>query len=448
MSSSSSPSTSASTAPRSTLWSIRGFRSMFSAYALASFGDWFDAIAIQVLVVYRWGLDPFMIAMIPVVMALPSVLFSSFAGTLADRVQQAKLMTICDLLTLILSGAILFAPNMAWLLPLLALRALASVFHVPAQQALTRRVVPADLLLQATSYNGLVNQGSKIAGPLLGAVTLAALSPQACIMINMGARLLSALLLLPLWRLPKKVVSHNEAVHPQSENIGKQGFWNEWKEGWSYLWRHKRVFNTIIFAFVGLTVILMIDYQFTTLLKSISPGDEALTGQVVAAIGAGAVIMLALLNRLGRISYRWGLGGGGGLIGLGIALLGLCPPGSHTVLLLGFGFLIGLGNGASILSQNYILQKETSPEVVGRVFGIQNTMSSLVMLAAPLAGGLLIRAVSAGTAFLIIGIAMTVIGILGILFGRKLWAAPSTNANSGETASSADPGIAVRDSIY
>ncbi len=412
---------------RSALWSIRNYRSMFSAYALASFGDWFDALAIQVLVVYRWGIDPFLIALIPVCMALPSVLFSSFAGTLADRVQQAKLMIFCDLLTVLMTVGVLFAPNFAWLLPLLALRALAGVFHVPAQQALTRRVVPADLLLQATSYNGLVSQGSKVAGPLLGAVTLAALSPQACILINMGARLLSALLLLRLWLVPR-----NSAVQEEKTEKGKtpkQSFWSEWKEGWAFLWHRKVVFHTVIFGFIGLAAILMVDYQFPTLFKSISPYNEALTGQVVAAIGAGAVGVIIILNRLGKINYGWGLGGGCGLIGLGVALLGLCPPGSHLLWLLGFGLLIGVGNGMYILTQNYILQKETSPEIVGRVFGIQNTMNSIVMLTAPLVGGLLIRAVSVGTAFMSIGVAMIFIGLLGGLLRRLLW--PQTE----ETAS-------------
>ncbi|WP_334075447.1 MFS transporter [Paenibacillus sp. A14] len=407
---------------RSGLWSIRGYRSMFSAYALASFGDWFDALAVQVLVAYRWGADPLMIALIPVSMALPSVLFSSFAGTLADRAQQARLMMVCDLLTVILSVAVLFAPNMYWLLPFLALRSLTGVFHVPAQQALTRRVVPADLLLQATSYNGLVNQGSKVAGPLLGAVTLVALSPQACIVINMAARLLSALLLLGLRHLPKAASPQDtESPGAPAPSSGAGVFWTEWKEGWVYLWHHKKVLNTVIFGFIGMTVILMIDYQFPTLLRSISPADEALTGQVVAAIGAGAVVVLVLLNRLNRIGYGWGLGGGGALIGTGIALLGLSPPGSRSFLLWGLGFLIGIGNGMYILTQNYILQKETTPKLVGRVFGIQNMLTSLVMLAAPLAGGLLIRAASAGQAFLWIGSAMTLIGLSGLLFRQRLW---------------------------
>lgn len=409
---------------RSSLLSIRSFRHMFGAYALASFGDWFDALAIQVLVAYRWGVDPVLLALIPVTMALPAVLLGSFSGTVADRVRKARLMMVCDLITVVLTLCILAAPNMAWLLPLLALRAACGVFHVPAQQALTRQVVPPALLFQATSFNGLVNQSSKVAGPLLGAMTLTALSPQACIILNAGARLLSAILLLPLRALP--VSLHTEEPLQRTDS-GRGRAWDaflqNWREGWIYLFQAKKVLYTMMFGFVGLTALLMIDYQFPTLLRAIDSANESLIGWLVSAIGAGAVAVIVVLNRLNRIGYGWGLGGGYVLIGTGIALLGLCPPGSGVLLLLGLGALIGIGNGMYMVTQNYILQKETSEQMIGRVFGIQNTIVSLVMLAAPLIGGVLIKLIQAGAAFMLIGAVTALIGLAGIAFRSAIWGA-------------------------
>ncbi|MGG6311912.1 MFS transporter [Paenibacillus macerans] len=403
----------------------RSFRHIFAAYALATFGDWFDALAIQVLVAYRWGADPLLLALIPVSMALPAVLLGSFAGTLADRLQKAKLMFLCDLLTAGLTAAILVAPGLLWLLPLLALRAAAGVFHVPAQQALTRQVVLPGQLLQATSLNGLVGQGSKVAGPLLGAVTLAALSPQACIVINIAARLLSAALLFPLRRLqglPVPAAETDRGKVGEGQRRPKLAeFLADWREGWLFIAHTKQVRNTMVFGFIGMIVLMMIDYQFPTLLRVIAPENESLIGWLVSAIGAGAVIVLLLLKRLNRVSSGFGLGGGCAVIGTGIALLGWCPPGTGVGLLLGLGLLIGIGNGAYLLTQNYVLQKETPEHAVGRVFGIQNTMSSLIMLTAPLAGGFLIRSVSAGKAFLLIGLALALIGIIGVLFRQALW---------------------------
>ncbi|WP_028589857.1 MFS transporter [Paenibacillus massiliensis] len=425
----------------------RSFRLLFSAHALASLGEWFDAIAIQVLVVYRWGADPMMIALIPVVMALPGLLLSSLAGTLADRLPQARLMMLSDLAAACLTLAVLFAPGIAWLLPLLALRACASVFQLPAQQGLTRVIVPSDQLLQAASWNGLVGQGSKVAGPLLGAMLLVLLSPQLCIALNAVARLCSAALLWPLRGLSSKLAPassgmltsnggggqstpHQAAI--DANTIAKQneeGFLAQWREGWAYIVRTKRLLHTLIFGLFGIMAILMIDYQFATLLRTIYPGDESLVGWLISAIGIGAVAVIMVLNRMNHIGAGWGLGGGYLFIGGAIAVLGVLPPGSPIWLLLVAGVLIGLGNGLYMVTQNYILQSETPAHLVGRIFGIQNTVLGAVMIGAPLAGGVLIQMAGPGISFLAIGSVVGLLGVSGMLLQSMIWGhEPKTDA--------------------
>ena len=139
------------------------FRRLFAAFALSCFGDWFDAIAISVIVVYRWGTDPLMLALMPAAMALPGLLLGTLGGALAHRLPGIRLMLICDVAVVLLTIGIAFAPHLAVLLPLLLLRSAAGVFHTPAQQALTRSIVDPEDLQSASSWNGLVSQGSKIA---------------------------------------------------------------------------------------------------------------------------------------------------------------------------------------------------------------------------------------------------------------------------------------------
>ncbi|WP_256759726.1 MFS transporter [Cohnella sp. WQ 127256] len=414
---------------RSALFSNRSFRRLFSSYTLASFGDWFDMLAIQVLVVYRWGVDPLLIALIPTVMALPGVLLGSFAGTIVDRVRKSRIMILCDMLTAVLTLCVLLATNLALLLPLLALRATASLFHVPAQQALTKQVVPSELLLRATSLNGLVNQSSKVAGPLLGAITLIVLTPQICIILNAVARVVSALLLWPL-RLMRE-----EFVTPSREQMeGLTKFWVEWREGWSFMLKTRRLLHTLVFGFFGLLAILLIDYQFPTVLREIDPHNESLLGWFISAIGAGAVGIIVLLNRLNRITIGWGLGGGYVLIGAGILLLGSSQPGIGISILLSFGVLIGIGNGLYMVTHSFTLQTETPPHMTGRIFGIQNTIMSFVMLTAPLVGGMLIHSVGVSRSFVLIGLMIGTLGLFGVLLRRILWptmtTAPTTEQKS------------------
>ncbi|MEK3949881.1 MFS transporter [Paenibacillus sp. FSL H7-0703] len=423
------------------IWRNGRFRRMFAAHTAASFGDWFDAIAIQVLVAYRWEADPMMIALIPVVMALPGLLLGSIAGTLADRVHKARLMIVCDAAIALLTLAILAVPGPAWLLPLLGLRAAAGVFQMPSQQGLTRAVVASDDLFRATSLNGLVNQASKVAGPLLGAMTLTVLSPQACIILNALLRLCSGLLLWPLRGIGPTLVSTDQqavaagqqgksAAHTapeadedkmQEEHVRASRFFNQWREGWAFLWRSRMLLHTLIFGLFGLIAILMIDYQFPTLLRVLAPGNESLLGWLVSAIGAGAVGCMLVLNRLNRISAGWGLGGGYVLVGGAIAALGWAQPGTGLPVLLMIGAVLGVGNGLYIITQNYILQAKTPADMVGRVFGIQSTVIGAIMVVSPLAGGVLIRIAGAGTAFVWIGMTVGILGLAGLLLQSVIW---------------------------
>ncbi|MGG1939320.1 MFS transporter [Paenibacillus polymyxa] len=439
------------------IWRNGHFRRMFAAHTAASFGDWFDAIAIQVLVAYRWEADPMLIALIPVVMALPGLLLGSIAGTLADRVHKARLMIGCDVAVALLTLTILAVPGPVWLLPLLGLRAAAGVFQLPSQQGLTRTVVASGDLFRATSLNGLVNQASKVAGPLLGAMTLTVLSPQACIILNALLRLCSGLLLWPLRGIgPALATTDQQAVAGADEQLGKstsvtahgadddkmQGepahasrFFSQWREGWAFLWRSRMLLHTLIFGLFGLIAILMIDYQFPTLLRVLAPGNESLLGWLVSAIGAGAVGCMLVLNRLNRISAGWGLGGGYVLIGGAIAALGWAQPGTGLPVLLTIGAMLGVGNGLYIITQNYILQAKTPADMVGRVFGIQSTVIGAIMVISPLTGGVLIRIAGAGTAFVWIGMSVGILGLAGLLLQSVIWResladpAPSTEQN-------------------
>lgn len=408
----------ASTQAGTSLLKNKVYMRVYSAFATATFGDWFDALAIQVLVGYRWQASPLMLALIPVSIALPGILLGSFAGVVADRLNKLKLMRMCDLLTALLTVFVLFAPSMVWLLPLLMLRAAISTLNVPAQQSMTRSMVREDQLLQATSLNGLVNQGSKIAGPLLGGFALSVLTPQWCILINACLRGCSYLLLLTVKKSEVEQV-RTEGKGDQEERVPLRTMW---KEGWSFMLHSRLLLNTMLFGIVCSMAIQMIDFQFTSLFRVLSPSNESLLGWLVAASGGGAVFIIMVMNKMNRgTGYGWKLGTGYVLMGLSVGGLGLLQPGASSISVLLLGFLLGIGNGIFIITFNYCLQKETPPHMTGRVFGIQSTILSGVMIGAPLLGGMLVQAAGPSRIFFNFGIVIALIGVLGIAFGRVLW---------------------------
>lgn len=403
---------------------------VYTAFATATFGDWFDTLAIQVLVGYRWQASPVMLGLIPVAVALPGILLGALAGSVADRFNKLKLMRICDLLTALMTVLILFAPSMYWLLPLLALRSALSTLNVPAQQSLTRSIVREDQLMQASSLNGIVNQGSKIAGPLLGGLALSLLSPQWCILLNSILRLGSFMLLLTVKNTPAagEGPSGGEEEHIPLRRM--------WIEGWVFIFRSRLLLNTLLFGLLGSLALQMIDFQFTSLFRLLAPQQEGLLGWMVAASGVTAVATILAMNKVNRNKgYGLLLGGGELLIGLSVAGFGLLQPGTAVYPVLLLGAVLGVGNGILMITFNYCLQKETPPHMIGRVFGIQNTVLSAIMIIAPLLGGLLVQASGPSSIFTIIGTVVAVLGIGAILLSRVLWpeAKPAAHAEVAAT---------------
>lgn len=408
------------------------FGRTFTAYSLAVFGDWFDAIAIQVLIGYRWQASPLEIALIPVCMAVPGLLFGAAAGAAADRWDKLKLMRVCDLLTALATLAILLVPNIFWLLPLLTVRAALGVFNVPAQQALTRRVVSEEQLLDATSLNGLVGQLSRIAGPLLGAAVLALLSPQVCIAVNAAVRLFSYVILrtVPKNAVGEQKKKENKAAASSEKPPTKTML----REGWVFVRRTPILRNLMLFALLGMLAIQTIDFQFVSLFRHIAPDHETAIGWLLASSGAAAAAVAAAnmrFARLRRAGWAIKLGGSYALLGLSILAIGLLPAGAPIYALLVTGILLGMGNGLFMITFNHALQQETPPDMTGRVFGIQSTVLGAVMIAAPLLGGLLVQQWGPGRVFAIAGLAVFGLGLTGLLFGRRLWPV-SSSADSDE----------------
>ncbi|MNE93063.1 hypothetical protein D3C80_1908610 [compost metagenome] len=74
--------------------------------------------------------------------------------------------------------------------------------------------------------------------------------------------------------------------------------------------------------------------------------------------------------------------------------------------------------------------------MTGRIFGIQNTVLSAVLIIAPLMGGLLVEYAGPARIFLIFGLLQAILGLIGLIFGRVLWRVnKQVEANTVEQAS-------------
>lgn len=404
------------------LWKNRVFMKMFFAYGLATLGGWFDFVAVAILFGFVWQADAMTIALLPIMYAGPGILFGQIAGILADRWNKLRIMLISDFIRALFTILLIFAPDPLWALLIILCRSTANVFHTPAQQAMTRFVVPEEHLLKATTLNGTVFQMSKVFGPLLGGSVAAVFSPAACMLINACSFVLSAFFLLSIGK-SAEVSKAGNVVAKRTEKIGLR---DSWKEGWLIILRNRILFVSLIFSVMAMFAIQMVDAQFTVILREKAPEHPELVGWKTTAIGAGALLTVAWLNRYNKLaSYGWILGGGTILIGVLITWLGLYKTGQPIILLLVASFIGGLGTGLTSVGANYLRHKETPKEAAGRVMGIFDSITSAVFIVAPLLGGLFITAIGVSEAFQLIGYIVGAIGLCGVIFQAQLWGKPA-----------------------
>ncbi len=390
-------------AAHGTLWENSAFTRLFASYTISTIGDWIDYIAIIMLFGYVWQANPVLIALIPVTSALPGVLLGQLAGVWADRFNKLQLMVYSDLISAVLTFIMALSLNPFLILVLLFLRSAAGSLNFPAQQSLTKLILPEEHLLKATALNGMVMQLAKIFGPVLGASFAVIVSPSLCIFINSLSFLGSALVLLSI----RKTKQHETTSSRTNLSI-----FDSWINGWKTVINSKILLYNIAFAFVVITTIQIVDSQFVVLLREKVPETRQLSGWLMSAFGLGALLAIFILNKRKAIrSYDPLLCASVVLIGVCSALLGVLPRGTPVYWLPICALLGGAGTGLSSIGLNCLLLKETPPEVLGRVTGIYSSLTNLSFVVSPLIGGLIVSVTGAGHVFQAIGLVLIVLGV-------------------------------------
>jgi MFS family permease len=393
----------------------RTFRMLFFSYGLSTLGDWFDFIAVSILLGFVWKVDPMTMALLPIAYAAPGILLSQFAGVLADRVNKVRMIISMNTLQAVLTLLLLAMPNPFWFLVVVALRSAASVFNDPAQQTLTRQIVPEHQLLKASALNGAVLQLGKLIGPLLGGLVAAVFAPALCLVINASCFLLSNGFLFAI----RKV--ENLLPRPSAEEQPLP-YRQAWQEGWRIFLQSRVLLFSTIFVIVTSMAIQLADAQFPVIFREKLPEHPEMLGYTISVVGLGALATVTWLHRLQEIrSYGWVLGGGVLLIGIGFSWIGVFQPDDGMYWLLVPAILTGIGTGLTSVGGNYLIQKESPPHALGRVRGIMQSLTSATFIIAPLLGGVIMTLLGPSTAFLWVGLLIVVIGGGAILLQRWIW---------------------------
>jgi MFS family permease len=328
---------------------------------------------------------------------IPAVLFGSLAGVFVDRWHKKEVLVSTNLLRGIL---VLIAPVLLWLtkgqvvanLPLgfeilIVITLLVSTlgqFFAPAEQATISRIVEKKNLLSANSLYTTTMMGSLIIGFAVGEPLLA-LADHLAASIGLGVSIgkelvvggsyaLAGIILLLLKTGESKQIPQGEPPH----------IFADLKEGINYLSNHKTIKGALIqlvilySAFASMTVLAVRMAEILPEIKASQFGFLLAAGGVGMALGAAMLGYLGRKFPLNQLSLFGSIGVAASLFGLSLA-----STSSLWLTILSIVSMGAFGSTVAIPMQTRI-QSETSEDMQGKVFGLQNNAINIA-LSLPLA---------------------------------------------------------------
>jgi len=272
----------------------RDFRLLWTglAISLAGSGLWLVALAWQVI---SLGGGPAELSLVTALFGVGLVAFVLFGGVAADRLPQRLVMLASDLtratVLLVLGVLSLTGALEIWHLAIGGLVIGAGeAFFIPSYTALLPHLLPEDELLAANGLEGTLRPlAQQAAGPVLGGVVVASLSPGLAILAGSVTYLISASCLVAMnVRKQKPRIA--------SDETGAATVFADLREGFGYVRRTSWLWATLLFA---LLIVLLI----------IGPMEVLLPFAIRDNLGGGA-------EDYGLALAAFGVGGAAGALGI------------------------------------------------------------------------------------------------------------------------------------
>jgi MFS family permease len=273
----------------------RNYRLFFLGQTVSLPGTWIQRFAQAWLVYSLTHNSAFSVGVLAFAQFLPFTLFSLLAGVVVDRFDPRRtvLMTQTSQMTLaaIMAATTLSGVVRPWHVYVIAfLSGLVQVLDAPARQQLTYRMVGRNELQNAIALNSSVFNASRIYGPALAGVLIAAFGAGICFAINAVsflAVLAGLLMMRPREFFPVKVMERPRMVSGV-------------REGLSYALHSREVLLVLVLVLLISTFCLNFNVLLPVLAKKTLAAGPRTFGALSASFGVGALMGGLLAAAQGR----------------------------------------------------------------------------------------------------------------------------------------------------
>ena len=363
--------------PQTSRGGLRSFLTIWIGQLVSLVGSQLTAFALGVWV-YDETRSVLWLAITQISFSTPQVIFSPWAGVLADRWDRRTVMIVSDVgaaLAVLVAG-ILYLTD--WLQPWMVIpinfwMAAFIALMWPAYSASITLLVPREQYGRANGFVQLGEALTQVAGPALAGVLYVTIRLGNMALIDFATYLFAATLMILFVRIPSP---------PRTEHGDqpKKSVWQEMRFGWEYIQSRKGLLTLLVYFFslnflggiLGpLFTPLILDNWEANVLGYLSTimGVGMLVGTLVMSAWGGGKRKVFTLLVAGLISSVFVSAIG---IRISLPLLAVCG--------FGFMFTIPLMNASS----QAIWQAKVAPEVQGRVFALRRTIAWSSQIVAPL----------------------------------------------------------------
>jgi len=394
----------------------RLFRNFWLAGVISQFGNWFNYIAIFVLLERLSGsgqaVSWFLIAKF-----IPSALFGAAAGVLADRFSRKKIMVYCDVarVFVVLAFLLVSKREQIWLIYLLTViqEALWSVAN-PARQASVPNICAPEELNVANALSGSTWALLLAVGAAAGGFVTALSSWQTAIKVDATTFLISALILSRL-PIPSPEAKKGEAL---TKGWRHYSGLDDILSGAAYVMSHRRVAALMLvksgWALAGGILVMLVvfgEQVFTT------NGQGIGSGLLYSARGLGAatgpILAWRFLGEEPR-EMMWGI-----VLSFFVSAAAYVSFSQAPVIFAGafFVFWGHVGGAVQWVFSTTLLQRLVDDEYRGRVFAAEMALVTLVLSISTYATGAALDAgVEPRLVALVLGGLFTLPGVIWLLY--------------------------------
>lgn len=343
----------------------QNYRLYWGGAFLSNIGTWMQSLALGWLVFQLTG-STFLLGVVSFAGSIPILFLSPFGGVLADRIERRRLMVYTQigmmLLAFLLAGLTFARIVTVWQIMVIAfLNGVVNAFNAPVRQSLVADLVPRSDLQGAIALNSAQYQGSRILGPTLAGITLAAFGSAWCFFVN-GLSFLAVIAALLL------------VVVPPLSPRRPQSVWRNLTEGVHYVWKQPTIFALLMVASIPALFGQPYQPMLPSVVSTMLHADARALGLLESGAGTGAVVGALFVasttknKRRGRMQLYMLT-----LFGLGLIVFSQSRwlPSS-----IGLVFVIGLASMAYNSLNQTFLHSLVDDEMRGRVMSLL-TISTL-----------------------------------------------------------------------